>query len=154
MADHETNINQFAGVNALAKRIEELTKQRDELTKERQDSQTRLLEEHGVALASLERSVALLVDRIKDLGEMSKRITRLESWKVYLAGIASAFTFIGTLIGGALYATDSISGGAAYRGHTESKLASHSERCSGHRERCAPVDNPGDLKATSLWPNG
>ncbi len=51
---------------------------------------------------------------------------------------------------GALYATDSISGGAAYRGHTESKLASRSERCSGHRERCAPVDNPGDLKATSL----
>ena len=51
MAEHETNINQFAGVNALAKRIEELTKQRDELTKERQDSQTRLLEEHGVSLA-------------------------------------------------------------------------------------------------------
>ena len=40
-----------------------------------------------------------------------------------------------------LYATDSISGGAAYRGHTESKLASRSERCSGHRERCQPVDN-------------
>ena len=102
MAERETNVNQFAGVNALAKRIEELTKQRDELTKERQDSQTRLLEEHGVALASLEKSVALLVDRTKDLGEMSKRITRLESWKVYLAGIASAFTFIGTLIGGGL----------------------------------------------------
>jgi hypothetical protein len=47
---------------------------------------------------------------------------------------------------GALYATDSISGGAACRGHTESKLASRSERCSGHRERCAPVDNPGDLE--------
>jgi chromosome segregation ATPase len=102
MPERETNISQFAGVNALAKRIEELTKQRDELTKERQDSQTRLLEEHGVALASLEKSVALLVDRTKDLGEMSKRITRLESWKVYLAGIASAFTFIGTLIGGGL----------------------------------------------------
>ncbi len=102
MAEHETNINQFAEVNALAKRIEELTKQRDELAKERQDSQTRLLEEHGVALASLEKSVALLVDRTKDLGEMCKRITRLESWKVYLAGIASAFTFIGALIGGAL----------------------------------------------------
>ena len=35
MAERETNVNQFAGVNALAKRIEELTKQRDELTKER-----------------------------------------------------------------------------------------------------------------------
>ena len=48
--------------------------------------------------------------------------------------------------------SDSISGGAAYRGHTESKLASRSERCSGHRERCAPVDNPGDLKANGEAP--
>lgn len=102
MADHETNVSQFAGVNALAKRIEELTKQRDDLTKERQESQTKLLEEHGVALANMERTLSLLVDRTKDFEEMSKRITRLESWKVYLAGIASAFTFIGTLIGGAL----------------------------------------------------
>ncbi len=61
MAEHETNINQFAGVNALAKRIEELTKQRDEFAKDRQNSQTRLLEEHGVALADMKTTLDLLV---------------------------------------------------------------------------------------------
>ena len=102
MVERRTNVSQFAGVNALKKDIERLTKERDALAKERENSQTRLLEEHGVSLEALKSQLGLLIERTKDLPDLSKRVLRLESWKVYLAGIASAFTFIGTLIGGAL----------------------------------------------------
>ena len=102
MVERKTNVSQFAGVNALAKRIEELTKERDELTKQRQDSQTRLLEEHGATLEHLETTLQLLVERTKDLPDVFKRVSKLEAWRVYLAGIASAFTFIGTVIGAVL----------------------------------------------------
>jgi len=102
MLERRTNVSQFEGVNALQKDIERLTKERDALAKERENSQTKLLEEHGVALEALKSQLGLLIERTKDLPDLSKRVLRLESWKVYLAGIASAFTFIGTLIGGAL----------------------------------------------------
>ena len=102
MAEHETNQNQFAGVNALAKRIEELTKERDELTRARQDSQTKLLQEHGVDLAVVKGQLVLLVERTKDLPDVMKRVSKLESWKVYLAGIVSSVMFIGSLIGAML----------------------------------------------------
>jgi hypothetical protein len=103
MAERETNINQFAGVNALAKRIEELTKQRDELTKERQDSQTRLLEEHGVALVGLKTDLALLVAATKDLPTViegiNKRLTAQEKWKMLMTGYAAAFGIMGAFLG-------------------------------------------------------
>ena len=102
MVERRTNVSQFAGVNALQKDIERLTKERDALARERENSQTKLLEEHSVTLKEMTTTLALLVDRTKDLPKLGERVTRLESWKVYLAGIASAFTFIGTLIGGGL----------------------------------------------------
>ena len=102
MVERMTNVSQFDGVNALQKDIERLTKERDALAKERENSQTRLLEEHSITLKEMTTTLALLVDRTKNLPELGKRVTRLESWKVYLSGIASAFTLIGTLIGAAI----------------------------------------------------
>ena len=103
MAERETNINQFARVNALQKDIERLTKERDALAKERENSQTRLLEEHGEALAELKTSVALVVDRTKDLPILIKgindRVDKLEKLKTFVAGVAFSFTSIGTLLG-------------------------------------------------------
>ena len=102
MVERKTNASQFEGINALQRDIERLTKERDYLAKDRENAQTKLLEEHGITLKEMTTTLALLVDRTKDLPELGKRVTRLESWKVYLAGIASAFTFIGTLIGAAI----------------------------------------------------
>ena len=99
MVERRTNISQFAGVNALQRDIERLTKERDALAKERENSQTRLLEEHGVALAEMKTTLDLLVERTKDLPDISKRVTRLESWKAFIAGIAAAFTMIGGAVG-------------------------------------------------------
>ena len=99
MVERRTNISQFAGVNALQKDIERLTKERDALAKEREDAQTRLLEEHGVALAEMKTTLDLLVERTKDLPDISKRVTRLESWKAFIGGIAAAFTMIGGAVG-------------------------------------------------------
>lgn len=99
MVERRTNISQFAGVNALQKDIERLTKERDELAKERENAQTRLLEEHGVALAEMKTTLDLLVERTKDMPDISKRVTRLESWKAFIGGIAAAFTMIGGAVG-------------------------------------------------------
>jgi phosphoenolpyruvate-protein kinase (PTS system EI component) len=99
MVERRTNISQFAGVNALQKDIERLTKERDALAKERENAQTRLLEEHGVALAEMKTTLDLLVERTKDLPDISKRVTRLESWKEFVGGIAAAFTMIGGAVG-------------------------------------------------------
>ena len=99
MVESRTNISQFAGVNALQKDIERLTKERDALAKERENAQTRLLEEHGVALADMKTTLDLLVERTKDLPDISKRVTRLESWKEFVGGIAAAFTMIGGAVG-------------------------------------------------------
>ena len=99
MVERRTNISQFAGVNALQKDIERLTKERDELAKERENAQTRLLEEHGVALAEMRTTLDLLVERTKDMPDISKRVTRLESWKAFIGGIAAAFTMIGGAVG-------------------------------------------------------
>jgi phosphoenolpyruvate-protein kinase (PTS system EI component) len=99
MVERRTNISQFAGVNALQKDIERLTKERDALAKERENAQTRLLEEHGVALAEMKTTLDLLVERTKDLPDISKRVTRLESWKAFIGGIAAAFTMIGGAVG-------------------------------------------------------
>jgi phosphoenolpyruvate-protein kinase (PTS system EI component) len=76
MLEHETNISQFAGVNALQKDIERLTKERDALSKERENAQTNLLEEHSITLKEMTTTLALLVDRTKDLPELGKRVTR------------------------------------------------------------------------------
>jgi hypothetical protein len=99
MVERRTNISQFAGVNALQKDIERLTKERDALAKDRENAQTRLLEEHGVALAEMKTTLDLLVERTKDLPDISKRVTRLESWKAFIGGIAAAFTMIGGAVG-------------------------------------------------------
>jgi hypothetical protein len=99
MVERRTNISQFAGVNALQKDIERLTKERDALAKERENAQTRLLEEHGVALAEMKTTLDLLVERTKDMPDISKRVTRLESWKAFIGGIAAAFTMIGGAVG-------------------------------------------------------
>ena len=99
MVERRTNISQFAGVNALQKDIERLTKERDALAKEREDAQTRLLKEHGVALDAMKTTLDLLVERTKDLPDISKRVTRLESWKAFIGGIAAAFTMIGGGVG-------------------------------------------------------
>jgi hypothetical protein len=99
MVERRTNISQFAGVNALQKDIERLTKERDALAKERENAQTRLLEEHGVALAEMKTTLDLLVERTKYLPDISKRVTRLESWKEFVGGIAAAFTMIGGAVG-------------------------------------------------------
>ena len=99
MVERRTNISQFADVNALQKDIERLTKERDALAKERENAQTRLLEEHGVALAEMKTTLDLLVERTKDMPDISKRVTRLESWKAFIGGIAAAFTMIGGAVG-------------------------------------------------------
>ena len=99
MVERRTNISQFAGVNALQRDIERLTKERDALAKERENAQTRLLEEHGVALAEMKTTLDLLVERTKDMPDISKRVTRLESWKAFIGGIAAAFTMIGGAVG-------------------------------------------------------
>ena len=99
MVERRTNISQFAGVNALQKDIERLTKERDALAKDRENAQTRLLEEHGVALAEMKTTLDLLVERTKDMPDISKRVTRLESWKAFIGGIAAAFTMIGGAVG-------------------------------------------------------
>ncbi len=103
MAEHQTNINQFTGVNALAKRIEELTKERDALAKERENSQTRLLEEHGVALAALKTDLTLMVERTKDLPaaieRLNTRLTAQERWKILMTGYAAAFGIMGAFLG-------------------------------------------------------
>ena len=99
MVERRTNVSQFAGVNALQKDIERLTKERDALAKDRENAQTRLLEEHGVALDEMKTTLDLLVERTKDLPDISNRVTRLESWKAFIGGIAAAFTMIGGTVG-------------------------------------------------------
>lgn len=99
MAERRTNVSQFASVNALQKDIERLTKERDALARERENAQTKLLEEHGVALVQVQETLTLLVERTKDFPDLLKRVSRLESWKTYLMGIASAFTFLGAILG-------------------------------------------------------
>ena len=99
MVERRTNISQFAGVNALQKDIERLTKERDSLAKDRENAQTRLLEEHSVALSGMKTTLDLLVERTKDMPDISKRVTRLESWKAFIGGIAAAFTMIGGAVG-------------------------------------------------------
>jgi hypothetical protein len=103
MIDRRKNGNQFDGVNALQKDIERLTKERDSMARERENAQTKLLEEHGEALAELKISVALVVDRTKDLPTViqgiNDRVSKLEKWKTFVAGIAFSFTSIGTILG-------------------------------------------------------
>ena len=99
MDESQITTAQFAGVNALQKDIERLTKERDALSKDRENAQTRLLQEHSAALSGMKTTLNLLVERTKDLPEISKRVTRLESWKAFLGGIAAAFTMIGGSIG-------------------------------------------------------
>ena len=99
MIDGRKNGNQFDRVNVLQRDIERLTKERDSMATERQNAQTRLLEEHGVALADMKTTLDLLVERTTDLPDISKRVTRLESWKAFVGGIAAAFTMIGGTVG-------------------------------------------------------
>ena len=91
--------SQFDGVNALAKRIEELTKERDDLTRQREEAQTKLLIDHSLALTDLKTSLALLVEQTKEFPDLAKRVGKLETWKAFVAGIAAAFTMIGGSVG-------------------------------------------------------
>jgi hypothetical protein len=52
-----------------------------------------------VALAEMKTTLDLLVERTKYLPDISKRVTRLESWKAFIGGIAAAFTMIGGAVG-------------------------------------------------------
>ena len=81
---------------------ERLSARVERLTQNREDSQTKLLEDHSKTLSDMQKTLVLLVEQTKDLPELGRRVSRLETWKVYLAGIASAFTFIGTIIGGTI----------------------------------------------------
>lgn len=103
MLERRTNVSQFEGVKALAKRIEDLTKERDELTRERQDSQTKLLEEHSVTLAEVKVTLALLVDRTAGLPGVIEgikaRLTAQEKWKILMTGYAAAFGIMGAFLG-------------------------------------------------------
>jgi hypothetical protein len=92
MIESRMNEAQFDEVKQLTKRVEEMTKARE-------DSQTKLLEAHGVSLADMKTTLDLLVERTKDLPDLAKRVTRLESWKSFVGGIAAAFTMIGGTIG-------------------------------------------------------
>lgn len=96
MVERRTNVSQFAEVKALTKRVEELTK-------ERQDSQTKLLEEHGIALAELKTDLTLLVERTKDLPKaiegLNTRLTAQERWKILMTGYAAAFGIMGAFLG-------------------------------------------------------
>jgi len=103
MEEHRSNDRQFAGVNTLQKRIEELTKERDSLDKDRQDAQTRMLEDHGLALAEMKITLATVVANIKDLPRtlevINTRLTAQEKWKSWLGGNISAFGIIGVFLG-------------------------------------------------------
>jgi predicted nuclease with TOPRIM domain len=103
MAERRTNVSQFEGVNALQKDIERLTKERDALTKERENSQTKLLEEHGASLAALKTDLTLLVERTKDLPAaiegLNNRLTAQERWKMLMTGYAAAFGIMGAFLG-------------------------------------------------------
>jgi hypothetical protein len=99
MTERNDNVSQFEGVNALAKRIEELTKERDDLTRQREEAQTKLLTDHSIALADLKLSLARLIEQTADFPNLASRVSKLETWKAFVAGIAAAFTMIGGSIG-------------------------------------------------------
>ena len=103
MVERRTNVSQFEGVNALQKDIERLTKERDALAKERENSQTKLLEEHGASLAALKTDLTLLVERTKDLPAaiegLNNRLTAQERWKMLMTGYAAAFGIMGAFLG-------------------------------------------------------
>ena len=90
----------FQSAHDLAKEIERLQKERDAFLLERNTNQTLLLQSHGLALGELKESMILVVERTKDLPDLVKRVSRLEQWKVFIGGIAAAFTGIGAAIGG------------------------------------------------------
>jgi translation elongation factor EF-1alpha len=97
--ERRMNASQFEGVNTLARRIDALTKERDALTKDRENTQTKLLEDHTATLASMQTTLALIVERTKDLPKLGDRVTKLESWKAFVGGIAASFTILGGSIG-------------------------------------------------------
>jgi len=90
----------FQSAHDLAKDIERLQKERDALLLERAGNQTQLLHAHSTTLKALSESMILVVERTKDLPDLVKRVSRLEQWKVFIGGIAAAFTGIGAAIGG------------------------------------------------------
>ena len=83
MVERRTNVSQFAGVSALQKDIERLTKERDALAKERENSQTKLLEEHSESLAELKTSLALIVDRTKNLPTSIQEINWIKVQRLF-----------------------------------------------------------------------
>jgi hypothetical protein len=103
MVERRTNVSQFAGVNALQKDIERLTKERDALAKERENSQTKMLEEHGVTLGEMKITLKTLVDSANQLPEViegiKERLTKLEKWKIWQSGFAAAWGIMGAGIG-------------------------------------------------------
>jgi isoaspartyl peptidase/L-asparaginase-like protein (Ntn-hydrolase superfamily) len=86
------NSAQFQNARVLAERIEQLTK-------ERQEAQTQMLEAHGRALGEVQTTLSLLVERTENLSKLTERVTVLEKWKAFMAGVAAAFTMIGGTVG-------------------------------------------------------
>ena len=99
MVAQRTNSDQFNEAHVLAKRIEELTKERDALAKRREDEQTILLNSHTIQLSDINTQLTLVISQTKNLPSLGERVTRLEMWKAFVAGIAAAFTMIGGSIG-------------------------------------------------------
>jgi translation elongation factor EF-1alpha len=89
----------FDMAQSQARKIAELTVERDALAKAREEDQTDRLKRHTEQLNEITTQLALLVERTKDLPELSSRVTKLETWKAFVAGIAAAFTMIGGSFG-------------------------------------------------------
>ena len=110
MVECRPTVGQFAESNTLQKRIEELTKERDAATskldllaKMQEDAQTKMLEEHGVALGEMKITLKALVYSAEQLPEViegiKERLTKLEKWKIWQSGFAAAWGIMGAGIG-------------------------------------------------------
>ena len=110
MAEARTNVKQFEHSEALQQELARMTEERDKATakldalaKSQADKQTKLLEDHGESLAQVLTTLAVLESSTKDLPATFKcintRLTLLERWKTWVAGIVFAFTSLGGAIG-------------------------------------------------------
>lgn len=82
----------FADAHALAERLFTMqTKQADQMMEK--------LTHQGRILTALAVDMATVKGRADQLPDLSKRVTKLEAWKAFVAGIAAAFTMIGGSIG-------------------------------------------------------
>ncbi len=92
MEERRHNSGQFESAKVLAERIERMTREREE-------NQTLMLEGHSKILGEVKTTLSLLVERTENLPDLVKRVTALERWKAFVAGIAASFTVVGGSIG-------------------------------------------------------